>query len=41
MCLIEDNQVETWIDNLGGETVWTGELQDENGKVALLLFKLI
>lgn len=33
------SRVETWIDNLGGETVWTGELQDENGKVALLTFK--
>lgn len=28
-----------WIENINGETIWTGELQDKNGRIALVTVK--
>lgn len=32
-------RVKNWFENLEKETIWTGELQDENGKIALIILK--
>ncbi|WP_058486548.1 CRISPR-associated protein Csx11 [Defluviitalea phaphyphila] len=33
------SRVKNWFDNLEEETIWTGELQSDNGKIALITFK--
>jgi len=35
----KEGRVEEWLDNIKGETIWTGELQDKNGKIALVTLK--
>lgn len=33
------NRIETWTEDVNGETIWTGDLQDENGRIALVTLK--
>ncbi len=33
------NRLNNWLDNRNDETIWTGELQDKNGKIALVTLK--
>ena len=35
----EHKRLKRWTENLNGETIWTGELQDENGRIALVTLK--
>ncbi|ACV24116.1 CRISPR-associated protein Csx11 [Methanocaldococcus fervens] len=34
-----EGRITTWIENLRDETIWIDELQDENGKIALITLK--
>ena len=36
---IHHNQVSFWIDNIGGETIWTEEVKDKNNRVAYISLK--
>jgi hypothetical protein len=33
------NRLKKWIKEIGGETIWTSELQDKNGRIALITLK--
>ncbi len=35
----EGKRLKYWIENLNGETIWTGELPDKNGRIALVTLK--
>ncbi|RMA97947.1 CRISPR-associated protein Csx11 [Hydrogenothermus marinus] len=34
-----EGRLENWIQNQEGETIWTGEVADENGRIALMTLK--
>jgi len=36
---IHHYQVENWIQNLGSETIWVGEIKDKNDRIALISLK--
>ncbi len=33
------SRLHNWIENINGETIWTGDLQDKNGRIALVTVK--
>ncbi|MCR4432353.1 MAG: CRISPR-associated protein Csx11 [Tepidanaerobacteraceae bacterium] len=33
------NRLDDWVKNPAGETIWTGDLQDKNGRIALITMK--
>lgn len=33
------SRIDSWLNNIDKETIWTGDLQDENGRIALVVLK--
>jgi len=35
----KESRIDSWLNNIDKETIWTGDLQDENGRIALVTLK--
>ncbi len=35
----KERRLKKWLEDMSGETIWTGDLQDENGRIALVTLK--
>ncbi len=35
----KESRIDNWLKSINGETIWTGDLQDENGRIALITLK--